>query len=460
MAGPHRIQPIFEEVPAPTIPTGLYARHMDPIALASLGFTRDHVVCAALVPAPDEATDVEARVADLVEAHDELSRQVASGPAGACACDAARRLGVEALVAGCERRPVSARCADDDRATEALAGLRDELAAHLSGAPMPWIHVRMAGRTDRPGWFSRHASELVPRHPGPSDVFLRGQKLDGNLELAFVEHALAEPDVVAVVRQDLGQAFLVVREVGDALVLDHFTYPLLPASRRGLVRLWEQVNPEAIRNALARPERGLVYDHDPRTASVAVLDVPGLLALDRQVAAAGALDGRARSFRAPLDDRPTPLADRAVVYAPFGTEGMEVRARLSLSETGRVWAQTLPEGPASPTLTELGMPPVLVTPPADAPFVFVGRCAESWWAHGPKAVGPYLAALERAHPGAVGGTFDALEVTVTAPLPPSWKACDDGTRRLLERFEAHGYRLDATFDPPREHLDVTLRPRP
>ena len=457
VAGPHRIQPIFAEVPAPPLPTGLYARGMDPMALASLGYTRDHVVCAAVYPTPADTGDDPEAVEALAAAHDEASRRVAAGPQGACACDAARRLGVDALVAGCERRPVAPRCADDEASLAALRAFEADLSRRVAGVTIPWVHVRMAGRTDRPGWFARHATKLLARHPGPSDVFLPGQALGDDLALAFVRNALAAEGVVAVVRQDLGRAFLVVRELDGVLLLDHFAYPTLPARRRGLVRLWERENPQVLARALGRPAEGLVYDHDPRTASVFVVDVPRLAALDRHVAVAYGLEGRASAARAVVDDRPDPLSDRVVVLAPFGRDGNELRARMTLSEAGRVWAQTLPEGPASPTLTELGMPPVLVRPPEGVSLLFTGTCAEAWYAHGPKLAGPRLAALERGAPGAVGGTFDEVRIEVPAP-PASWQPCDEPTRRLLARLSARPHRLEASFDPPRAHLDVVLRP--
>jgi len=55
-----RMPAILLEVPAPALPTGLYARALDPVGLDEMGYQRDALVCAAL-HAPTEGEIEQAR---------------------------------------------------------------------------------------------------------------------------------------------------------------------------------------------------------------------------------------------------------------------------------------------------------------------------------------------------------------------------------------------------------------
>ncbi|MBV1857887.1 MAG: hypothetical protein KUG77_05700, partial [Nannocystaceae bacterium] len=81
-AGRDRMPPVLLDVPAPEPPRGLYARMLDPMALDDLGFERDSVACAMLLPAePDIGGSIDA----LMSVRAKAGRAAVSA-GGFCAC--------------------------------------------------------------------------------------------------------------------------------------------------------------------------------------------------------------------------------------------------------------------------------------------------------------------------------------------------------------------------------------
>jgi hypothetical protein len=109
-AGRDRMQPILLDLPVPPVPTGLFARQLDPMALNDMGYEREQPVCAALVrPAPER---VEAARADVMALLGEHSRAGVAVRArfGRCGCELARAAGIESLLATCRDEPYRREC--------------------------------------------------------------------------------------------------------------------------------------------------------------------------------------------------------------------------------------------------------------------------------------------------------------------------------------------------------------
>src|SRR5690606_35593416 len=120
VSGPNLALPrLFDDLPSAPIPTGLYARSMDPIALDQLGFERDRVVCATL-QAPETA--------ELERAHEQIAKVREQRRAllkstrklGGCRCAYADALDVRALVPGCADKPTRLSCTLDPKELDQL----------------------------------------------------------------------------------------------------------------------------------------------------------------------------------------------------------------------------------------------------------------------------------------------------------------------------------------------------
>src|SRR5690606_40446482 len=89
-AGRDRMPPVLLDLPLPSVPTGLLARQLDPMALDDMGFEREQPVCAALLePSGDTIDAARQGVTTLLDAHARAGAQ-ARASLGRCTCEVAR----------------------------------------------------------------------------------------------------------------------------------------------------------------------------------------------------------------------------------------------------------------------------------------------------------------------------------------------------------------------------------
>ena len=456
IAGPNLALPrLFEEVPSPTIPTGLYARVMDPIALDELGYERDRVVCATL-QAPDtgELDRAEAAIAELHLLRRELIKSARK--LGPCRCKAADQLELRALVPGCVNAPTRLDCAavDDDE----LLALSTELAplrAKLEQVEVPRTHWRLSGRTDRKGRFVARHEQLLARHKGGSEVFVAKTPLPPQAGMTLIAGLLAVDGVVAVVRQDGGRNLLVVRELGDTLLFDHFAYPdwhgagirqRLDPELHALLGLLEDAQLARYRAALEAPSQRRELMFDPRKGYLVELDHAALERVDRATLIAAEYAQIDYDHARELRELPPVVVDRVGVQVLFGTEGEALRGRLRLTDEGRDWlASVAGQSPvaAAATLSAIDVAPHFEPGTAgfEPLFVLRGQAIEEALFAGPPGLPKLLVALASALPSAVEGTIEEFEVALpSGPLPGEFPT-RAGLAELRERLSKRGHRL-------------------
>lgn len=462
-AGRDRMPPVLLELPVPSIPTGLLARQLDPMALNDMGYEREQPVCASLLrPSPEEVDGARDAITGLLTTYRETGATVVSS-LGTCACDIARAGDVAALVAPCLDVPHRPSCepspADVTRVVELVAPLREALEA----TPVPRLHWRVAGRSDRPGWIVQRLAELLPRHTGGATVFQAGQAVPSRNNHVLVRRLLDEPGVSAVLRLDGGRAVLVIRELEGALVLDLLAFPAVDGSLVPLLPFIDEARADEVAARLVRPTARWTPALPLDEGNLVHLDREGLRAVDAMVLGLAPLAGEADAPRT-LPPEEGVLVGAVTLQARFGTKGKVLRARLDLDDDGRAWAQALTGDLLAPGIDMLGLPleaPPPPSPPAAAlPFV-AHRSATEWLVlDGLRGVPAFMRQLEMQHPGAVSGTLEAWELS----LPPGAIA-PGGTvppaqplRRWAERIGSEPYRARASFDPAREHLELVLEP--
>ncbi|MFO0634806.1 MAG: hypothetical protein U0168_18335 [Nannocystaceae bacterium] len=449
--------PILAGIPAPTPPTGLLARQLDPLALDAMGYRRDATVCAVL-EAPAGATIDVARTAlpSVLTLHDRADRE-ATRIGGRCTCEIARGLGLRDLVASCAQTPTVAGCDTTARADElaaALAPLQEALVA----VELPWQHWRLVGATDRPGWFAEHVDELVANHQGGTVVFRPGQPLPSRVDPA-VRSLLALEHAVAVLRQDSGRALVLARERDGLLVLDHFAQPQASPERAPLLERIREAQVTALVSRLAPPAQPRETMAAPQQGTMIEIDRPMLEEIDRAVIATSVLLEQV----APEPTRATPpaLFDRVSFQAPFGEQGAVLRIEHALSVEGLAWAQTLSDAALVGNFDGLGLADTSPPPPELPPglrMVLRGSATERYAVHGVQRLPSLLRTLELAAPGAIGGTLASWRVDWPGgPIAAPDDAPDlfAGLRSLAQRR----YRLSAGFDPARTKLVVDVAPR-
>lgn len=448
-SGRDRMPPVLLDLPVPAPPTGLYARRLDPMALDDLGFQRDAVACAMLLH-PDPTTSGEALAAARLEAERAAVRLV-----GGCACEAAALLEARELLPRCVDEPTRRRCdvADQiDAMTEILAPVE----AALAQTHPPLLHWRLVGKTDRPHWFARQQETLLGRHEGGSTVFVRGQAVPRRGNGALVDALLAEDDVVAVVRQDSGQALLVVREVGKSLVFDHFRHPAVGDTLMPVLPFIDNASVDRYRALLAKPTQTRKLRLAPGKGNVIEVDVTHLAAIDEAIVSGAEL----------LDDRPAPtrsLPERRVelvtVQAPFGEEGKRLDARIELTSEGARWAALLTSSQLLPGLEGLSLEPVEVPEiETDLPYVLAGSAFERSVVYGLEAVPTVMREVEDRYPGAIEGTEQ--EWAFTMPLSDMAGFVSEGSHfsGLRAAFTGREYEATVKVVDEARALEVTLAP--
>lgn len=463
-----RLPRLLDELPTPQPPSGLYAQNLDPIALDQLGFERERVVCATL-EAPDEATIASAdaaveRLLAVREQADAAARELGEG----CLCMHADRLGARELLSGCMRRATQPECTSSPEQLAALEQTLAPLREQLAATTLPRVHWRLFGRSDRPGRFAAHHGELVARHVGGSEVFLRGMPLLDRPGSRTIAGLLAHEGVVAVVRQDSGRALLVVRELGEVLILDHFAHGLAPglegaalADWHGLLGHLDDAQLAWFRAALAPPTSGRSLQLDPRRGYLIELDHAALERVDRAALVLASLAGvdydEAAEQRvvAPL------LVDRISLQVPFGSEGERLVARMRLNDEGRRWLAGGAGLELRDALAGLGvveLPPSFVPAQPDMPFVLRGQPLEQLLFASPSAAPGLFDALEASRPGSIAGEVDEFEIHLPSGPLPDGVQLREGSDELRERLSLAPHRLEVEQIEGGRVLAIELAP--
>ncbi|KIG18531.1 hypothetical protein DB30_00216 [Enhygromyxa salina] len=473
VAGPNLSLPrMFDEVPSPAVPTGLYARTMDPIALDQLGFERDRAVCATL-QAPDTAQLDAAAIAidELHTTRSELSRQARK--LGRCLCSYADALDSRTMVPGCADQPTRLDCELETEQVSALATLLAPLRAKLETTQVPRVHWRLFGRTDRIGRFVARYEDLLGRHPGGSEVYLRKTPLPPHAGMKLISALLAIEHVVAVVRQDGGRALLVVREIDDDLILDHFAYPdWLAAGARGfdlelsaLLPYLDDAQIDRYRAALAPPTQTRELLFEPRKGYMVELDRAALDRVDRGMVLAARFAGQHYDETKEVRVLPPLLIDRFAHQVPYGTEGTVLRVRARLTDEGREWIAGPGKVAAYEALTNLGQSDF--TPqfePASQVgaaqlFLLRGRPIEQTLFAGATALPQVLMAIEIAASGSLKGDIDDFQVAVpSGPLPGELQN-RPGVQELRERLSISPHELAVEVVEGGSVIQLELEPR-
>jgi hypothetical protein len=454
VAGPNlQLAPLLDEIPSPAIPTGLFARGMDPVALDQLGFERDRVVCATLL-APDAARldAASTAIAELLEARIEVGKRARK--LGRCVCAHADTLEARELVPGCIEQPVRQGCTADAEQLTKLGELLAPLEAKLATTEIPRVHWRLFGRSDRPGRFVEHYEDLLDRHTGGAEVYLRRSSLPPMAGFELVRGLLALEHVVAVVRQDGDRALLVVREIGDQLVFDHFAYPdLLGHGARGidveLLTMLPRIDDAQLawyREALEPPTQTRELLFEPRDGYMVEIDRAALERVDASLIVAAQFAGQEYDQASEIRVMPTLLVDRFAHQVPYGTEGLVVRARARLTDQGRQWLDGAGELPAIEALVGLGH---LDVQPEFRPatevgvaqlFLLRGRPVDNLLFAGASALPRVLHAIEASAPSSIDGDIDDFTVALpSGPLPGVDGRA--GAEALRERMSIDPHRL-------------------
>jgi hypothetical protein len=460
-AGRERMPPVLAGLPVPEPPTGLYARTLDPMTLDDLGYQRDQVVCAILeAPDASEVETVAVQMQELVEIYDRTSTDAVRA-GGRCSCDIAHAMGVRDLIAVCQRTPTLQGCTDTG-ASEAMHRALEPLFEAIAATEPALVHWRLVGRTDRPGGFAENLERLAANHPGGSTVYRRGQAVRSRGNHVLVLELLEKDDVVAVVTQDAGRALLVAREIGKMLVLDHFTHAVVSSDYHPVLAYLDNAHVESYVRRLQAPKTRRALGLDPREGYLVEVDRLRLEDVDSMMVAASPLGGTRYDPSAERREQPDVLVDRVTIQAPFGVEGTALVARIELSETGRVWAQTLSDEILSPTLEELGLAergPELIQPRGlDLAFHLRGTPVDDVLVHGLHRVSDVMRRIEMDAPSTIKGRAGnwRFDLPVGDPFVDADSGVMRGARGLMA---SRPYTVLASFDAAREVMQLELRPR-
>lgn len=463
-AGRDLMPPVLLDLPLPSVPTGMLARQLDPMALNDMGFEREQPVCVALEQPTAERVDVaRGELLALLEVHSRVGAR-ARATLGRCACDVARVADVVSLLAPCRDQPHRAECEPSPAQLEEVRTLVAPLRAALASTVVPRVHWRVAGRTDRPGWMASRLTELLPRYEGGATVYLPGQAIPSRHNHVLIRRLLDLPGTTAVLRLDGGRSVLVVRELEEALVLDLLSFPEVAARLVPLLPFIDEARADDVVEALGRPSSSWTPPLPLDKGNFVHLDRAGLRAVDSMLLAMAPLAGRSKAPRTLPEPSEARLVDAVTLQAELGARGKRLRAHLRLSEAGQQWAQTLGDAVLGPPFDVLGLP---LEPPQGSPSLGVeltllahGTATERLVLDGLGRAPALLHQLEMLHPNSVGGRLDAWDVTLPAgavapggTVPPPLEL-----REWAQRVGAAPHRVRASFDTTREHLDLVLAP--
>ncbi len=445
--------PVLLDVPAPEPPTGLYARMLDPMALDDLGFERDSVACAMLLPTEP---DTEGTVASLFSVRAKAGRAaVAAG--GFCACEAASQLDARPLLPQCFDRATRSNC-EVDELVPAVEEALEPVYAALAATKPPLVHWRLVGKFDRPGWFVRQQSLLAERHDGGSSIFVKGQAVPRRGNGALLKALLEEDDVVAVARQNSGLAVLVVREIGKTLVLDHFAYPAVSGEAVPLLPYIDNAAIGRYRSLLAKPTETRKLRVEPGKGNMVEVDFSHLETFDAALSSGAMLAGVE-----PVDPRSVPdrRVELAVAQAPFGKQGRQLDVRIELTSAGTQWAQLLTSSDLLPGLDSLELAPVEALPPMQSklPFLVAGTPLEEDVVYGLEQVPALMSDVESRYPGAIAG--DGRAWSFAMPLSDLSEVLSESARfnGLRSAFAEREYSVEVTVASEGDALVATIAPK-
>lgn len=444
--------PVLLDLPAPQVPTGLYARRMDPMALDDLGFQRDTVACAMLLPVDDG--DAERNKA-LLKAR-RTAAAAAAEVAGMCACEAADKLGARALLSNCVDRPTRRKCDVDDE-LRAVEEILAPVYTALAETNAPMLHWRLVGKFDRAGWFARQQTTLIERHQGGSTVFERGEAVPVRGNGALVKALLEEDDVVAVVRQNSGQALLVVREIGKTLVLDHFAYFGVGDTLTPLLPYLDNASLPRYRSMLAKPTDTRKLRLEPSKGNLVEVDVSHLASIDAVLRRGADLYDAEVGRERELPER---RIESVAIAAPFGKQGQQLVARVELTPEGTGWASLLTSSDLTPGLDALGLEPVEL-PAADSalPYPLAGTRFESSVVYGLEAMPALMDAIESRYPGAIQGTAKAWTFVMPLSNLDGLVDPDAGFTGLRTSFAERVYEVNVEVVEEGRALQVEVAPQ-
>ncbi len=452
-AGRDRMPPVLLDLPAPAPPTGLYARVLDPMALDDLGFERDAVACAMLLPAePDTDASVEA----LFSARSKAGRDaVAAG--GFCACEAASELDARPLLPQCVDRPTRSNCEVAELIPAVEAALEPVYAA-LEAVRPPLVHWRLVGKSDRPGWFARQQSLLAERHDSGSSIFVKGQAVPRRGNGALLKALLDEDDVVAVARQNSGLAVLVVRELDKMLVLDHFSYPAVSGQAVPVLPYIDNAAIGRYRSLLAKPTETRKLALPPGKGNMLEVDFSLLETFDAALSSGAALAGMNPAGPRDVPDR---RVERVAAQAPFGKQGQQLDVRIELTDAGTQWAQLLTSSDLLPGLDSLELAPVEELPGtgSELPLWVAGTPLEEDVVYGLEQVPALMDDIESRYPGSIGGTARAWSFTM--PMSNLSEVLSESARfsGIRSAFAERQYTIEVTVASDGAALTASIAPK-
>jgi hypothetical protein len=328
------------------------------------------------------------------------------------------------------------------------------------------------GRTDRPGRFVARNEQLLARHRGGSEVFVSAHRLPPQPGTKLLAGLLALDHVVAVVRQDGGRALLVVREIDEQLIFDHFAYPdwfsvgltKIDPELHALLAHAEDLQLARYRAALEPPSQRRELMMDPRDGYMVELDHAALERVDRALLVAAEyvqLDyDPAREQR----ELPPLMTDRVAHQVPYGTDGEVLRARMRLSEQGREWLASVAEQgvlEAAPALGNGELVPSFeaATPAFAGLFTLRGQPIEQALFAGPTGLPKLLLALGSIDARAIDGEVDDFKIELpTGPLPGNFPS-RPGLQLLRERVSVGAHVLKVELVDGGRTLELELEPR-
>jgi hypothetical protein len=444
---------------------------MDPVALDQLGYERDRVVCATLL-APDAARldAASTAITELLDTRIELGKRARK--LGRCVCVHADVLRSRELVPGCIEQPSRQNCTTDPEQLAALAELLAPLEGKLATTEIPRVHWRLFGRSDRPGRFVEHHEDLLDRHTGGAEVYVRRSALPPLAGFELIRGLLALDHVVAVVREDGNRALLVVREIGEQLIFDHFAYPdLLGAGARGvdmeLLTMLPRIDDAQLawyRAALEPPAQTRELLLEPRDGYMVEIDRAALERVDASLIVAARFAGHDYDEARETRVQPTLLIDRFAHQVPYGTEGLVLHARARLTDEGRQWLDGAGELSAVEAL--MGLTHLDVQPEFQPAmkvgvaqlFLLRGRPIDHLLFAGVNALPRVLHAIEASAPGSVDGDIDDFTVALpSGPLPGV--VGQPGAEALRERMSIAPHRLSIELVEGGRELAVELQLR-
>ncbi|MBL4685893.1 MAG: hypothetical protein JKY37_14960 [Nannocystaceae bacterium] len=464
-AGRTRMPPVLLGLPFPPAPTGLYARGMDPMALTDMGYERDQVACAAMF-APNDAAIRRAReelpaLSSLIQRTSEAVVRTVS-----CPCETAGALGVRQLVVACASIPARKCSASQERQAE-LSELLSPLVQAIETTRVPRRHWRLVGATDRPTWFADRLADLLGRHVGGSVVYRPGQAVPARDNYVLLRALLKQPNVVAVVRQDGGRAFMVARVVDGIQVLDHFELPAVATRFASVSAYLDNARVSDVIEALDKPATGYRAGVAASAGNFIELDAANLERIDAMTVAASALSGQRYDEAEETREAPPVFVERVAVQAPFGADGRALRVRISLSDSGALWATGLPNEQLGADLDVLnlsGARPSFVSALEESPdvspaFVLRGTATNRVLVHGLHAMGDVLRALETYQPGAINGETRAWEFEIPQGSLAIGMSVPLSLRALTEQVTRQDYRAVVNIDDDKRTVVADIVPR-